>query len=73
MGARTGAYKILVRKPEGRRSLGRPRRRWEDLQEMGRGGGDGMDRSDSGQGQVAGCCEYGNEPSGSMKCGEFPD
>jgi len=20
---------------------------------------------------MAGCCEYGNEPSGSIKCGEF--
>jgi hypothetical protein len=25
-----GAYNILVRKPEGRRPLGRPRRKWED-------------------------------------------
>jgi hypothetical protein len=25
-----GAYIILVGKPEGRRPLGRPRRRWED-------------------------------------------
>jgi len=25
-----------------------------------------------GQGPVAGTCEYGNEPSGSLKCGEFP-
>jgi hypothetical protein len=24
------AYKVLVRKPEGERPLGRPRRRWED-------------------------------------------
>ena len=24
------AHKVLVRKPEGKRSLGRPRRRWED-------------------------------------------
>jgi hypothetical protein len=35
-----GAYRVLVRKPEGKRSLGRPRRRWEDnnkihLQEVG--------------------------------------
>jgi hypothetical protein len=22
---------------------------------------------------VAGCCEHGDEPSGSIKCGEFPD
>jgi hypothetical protein len=27
----------------------------------------------SGQGQVAGSCEHGNEPSGSIKCGEFLD
>ena len=27
-GARRGAYRILVGKPEGRRPLGRPRRRW---------------------------------------------
>jgi hypothetical protein len=25
-----GVYRALVRKPEGRKSLGRPRRRWED-------------------------------------------
>jgi hypothetical protein len=25
-----GAYKVLVARPEGKRPLGRPRRRWED-------------------------------------------
>jgi hypothetical protein len=30
MGKVRGAYNILVRKPEGRRPLGKPRRRWED-------------------------------------------
>jgi hypothetical protein len=30
MGERRGAYRALVGKPEGRRSLRRPRRRWED-------------------------------------------
>jgi hypothetical protein len=30
MRERRGAYRILVRRPEGRRPLGRPRRRWED-------------------------------------------
>jgi hypothetical protein len=40
MGERRGAYRILVGRPEGRRPLGRPRRRWEnnikmDLQEVG--------------------------------------
>jgi hypothetical protein len=30
MGERRGAYRALVGKPEGRRPLGRPKRRWED-------------------------------------------
>jgi hypothetical protein len=30
VGERRGVYKILVGKPEGRRLLGRPRRKWED-------------------------------------------
>ena len=30
MGERKGTYRILVRKPEGRRPLQRPRSRWED-------------------------------------------
>jgi hypothetical protein len=30
MGEVRGAYNILVGRPEGRRLLGRPRRRWED-------------------------------------------
>ena len=51
MGDRRGAYGVLVRIPEGKRSLGRPRRRWEDnikiqLQQVG--WGHGLDRSGSG-------------------------
>jgi len=30
MGERRGVYRVLVRKLEGKRPLGRPRRRWED-------------------------------------------
>jgi hypothetical protein len=30
MGEKRSAYRLLVGKPEGRRSLGRPRRRWLD-------------------------------------------
>ena len=30
MGERRGAFRVLVGKPEGKRPLGRPRRRWED-------------------------------------------
>ena len=41
-GKRRDVYKVLVRKPEGKSALGRPRRRWEDnnkmvLQEVGCG------------------------------------
>jgi hypothetical protein len=55
-----------VGKPEGKRQLGRARRRWEDnikmdLQEVGCWD------------MVTGTCEYDNEPSGSIKCGEFLD
>ena len=40
MGEERGVHRVLVGKPEGKRQLGRPRRRWEDnikmdLQEMG--------------------------------------
>jgi hypothetical protein len=38
MGERRGAYKALVGKPEGRRPLGRPRRKWEDNIKMVRWG-----------------------------------
>jgi len=46
-GGRERCHRILVRKPEGKRPLGRPRRRWEDnikmdLGEVG-GGGDWME------------------------------
>ena len=42
MGEGRGVYMVLVGKPEGKRPLGRPRRRWEDnirmdLQEVGLG------------------------------------
>jgi hypothetical protein len=42
MGEERGVYMVLVGKPEGRRPLGRPRRRWVDnirmdLQEVGCG------------------------------------
>jgi hypothetical protein len=30
MGDRKGVYRVLIGRPEGKRSLGRPRRRWED-------------------------------------------
>jgi hypothetical protein len=30
MGEERSAYMVLIRKPEGRRPLGKPRHRWED-------------------------------------------
>ena len=47
MGEGRVVYRVLVRKPEENRPLGRPRRRWEDnikiaLREVG-GGGDWME------------------------------
>jgi hypothetical protein len=30
MGRGRGVYRVLVRRPEGKRPLGRPRHRWED-------------------------------------------
>jgi hypothetical protein len=35
MGEGRGVYRILVERTEGRRPLGRPRRRWEDNIKMG--------------------------------------
>ena len=51
MGEKRGVYRVLVRKPEGKRPLGRPRRRWEDnvnnvkksLWEVGCGGMDSIE------------------------------
>jgi hypothetical protein len=45
MGKGRGVYRILVGRPEGKRPLRRPRRRWEDnikmdLQDVGCGGVD---------------------------------
>jgi hypothetical protein len=34
MGGERELYKVLVEKPKGKRPLGRPRRRWEDVIRM---------------------------------------
>jgi hypothetical protein len=48
MGEERGVHRVLVGKPEGKRALGRPRRRWEDnikmdVQEVGGDRGDWME------------------------------
>jgi hypothetical protein len=64
------AYRVLVEEPDVRSPLERTRCRWEDNIKMDFRE---WDRYGSEYGQVAGCCECGNEPSGSIKCGEFLD
>jgi hypothetical protein len=73
MGEERVVYRVLVEKPGGKRPLGRPRRRWEDnvrmnLQEVGFGYEDWI-----GLVQDRSACECGEEPSGSIKRGEFLD
>jgi hypothetical protein len=50
MGKGRGVHRVLVGRSEGRRSLGKPRRRWEDnikrdLQEVGGDCGDCIERA----------------------------
>jgi hypothetical protein len=76
MGEGRAVYRVLLGKPERRRPMGRPRRRWEnnirmDLQEVGCGCVDWMELAqDWGRWRALEC---GDEPSGSIKCGEFLD
>jgi hypothetical protein len=75
-GVRRGAYRVLVKKPEGRRLLIRPRHRWEDnikmdLQEVG--WVCGLNLPGPAQKRVAGSSECGNEPPFSIKCEKFLD
>jgi hypothetical protein len=61
---------VLVGKSEEKRPLGRHRRRWESNNEMGLkeiGWGRRLDSSGSRCGPMAGLCEDGNEPTGSVK------
>ena len=76
MGKKRGVYRVLVGKPEGKRPLGRPRRRWVDirmdLQEAGCGHVDWIgltqDR-DRWRSLVSAVMNL----RGSVKCGEFLD
>jgi hypothetical protein len=69
-------YRILVGKPEEKKSLGRPRRvriilklileKWDGMGWDGMGW-DGLDSLGSGQGPVESSCEHSNGASGSIK------
>jgi len=72
-----GRYRVLVGKPEGKKPLGRPRRRREDnikmdLQEVG---GEVMDWIELAQDKDRrrALVNAVMSPSGSIKCGEFLD
>jgi hypothetical protein len=71
MGEKRCAYRMLVGRPEGRRPLGRPRRRWEDNIKMDQEVGWDMDWTEVAQDRDS--CECGSEPPGSIKWGEFHD
>jgi hypothetical protein len=77
MGEERGMYRVLVEKPERKRPMGRPRRRWEDnirmdLQEVRCGGMDWIGLAQDKK-QVSSNGECGNEPTGLIKRGEFLD
>jgi hypothetical protein len=69
MGEERKVYKVLVGKPEVRRPLGRPMRRWEDGigMDLGEIGLEGVDWIHLAQDMrlVAGCFGCGDDPSGS--------
>jgi hypothetical protein len=67
---------VLIGKSEGKRQIGRPRRRWNyirtDVKERVWEGVDWI-KCGSGEGQVEGPCEHGTEASGSIKDERFID
>jgi hypothetical protein len=76
-GDERGVCRFLVENPEGKRPLGRPRRSWEDnirmdLQKWDVGGMDWIGLAQD-RDRWRTIVECGNEPSGSIKRGEFLD
>jgi hypothetical protein len=74
MGEMRNAYRLLVGKPEGRRPLGRPRRRWldnirMDLIEVGWGDVDWIGLAQD-RDRWRALVYFGIEPSDSIKCWE---
>jgi hypothetical protein len=76
-GDRKRACRILVGRADGKRPVGRTKCGWEDiikmgLQEVEWGGMDWITLTQE-RDRLGGAFECGNEPSGSVKCGEFLD
>jgi hypothetical protein len=71
MEEKRNVYRLLVRKPEGTRPSGRPRRRWIDNIKMDHLeiGLSVVDRTGLAPDRYR-SCEFSNEPSGSIKCWE---
>ena len=74
-GEMRGVYRILVGKPEGKRSLGINMRRWEDNIKVDlrkwNGGGAGIRLICLNIGTSGGHCKCDNKSSGSINCGEY--
>jgi hypothetical protein len=69
-GGRKRCFQVLVGRPECKRSLGRPRHRWEDNikldhREIGMNGVNWIQLAQDGP--MVGFCEHGNKPLGSIK------
>jgi hypothetical protein len=77
MGETTNAYRILVGKPEGKRPLGRTRRRWVDniKMDLRERGWDGMDWIELAQdrGQWMALVNTVMKLRGPYDCWEFPE
>jgi hypothetical protein len=74
MGEKRNVYMLLVGKPERKRPLGRPRRRWidnikMDLLDIGL---NVVDWIGLAQDRYRWRAQLGNKPSGSIKCWELP-